>query len=323
MSHPKVSIIVLNYNGLSDTIECIESLKKISYPNYEIVLVDNGSAGDDAKVLRGKYGNYLHVIENEKNYGFGGGNNIGMRYALTNSNPDYLLLLNNDTVVDPEFVTEMVKVAETDPAIGVAGAKVYYYDEPDRVQLVSQKIDLWKEDITLILGGVKEKILGRKKFDKGRCEPAKEVDMVSACCCLIKRKTVENIGFLDDGYFILYEDFDYCFRAKKAQYKIVYVPKAKVWHKVGRSVSKVKKEDPGFILYYQHKNHFRFMRKLATKWQYRSFLVFFFGVHLWLTTLYYLIWLRQPRVLVSFYKGVRDGLFNSDSTPRFYNGNEF
>lgn len=316
MSYPKVSIIVLNYNGLSDTIECLESLKKISYPNYEIVLVDNGSAGDDVKVLKGEYGNYLHIIENEKNYGFGGGNNIGMRYALTNSNPDYLLLLNNDTVGDPEFVTEMVKVAETDPPIGVAGAKVYYYDEPNRVQFVGEKIDLWKEDIALILAGVNEKIFGRKRIDKEQNGPAKEVDLVSGCCFLIKRKTLEDIGFLDEEYFICYEDFDYCFRAKKAQYKIVYVPKARVWHKVGRSVSKVEKEDPGFTLYYQHRNHFRFMRKLATKWQYRSFLVFFFGVHLWLTTVYYLIWLRQPRMLPSYYKGVRDGLFNSDSKPR-------
>ncbi|GAG89310.1 unnamed protein product, partial [marine sediment metagenome] len=112
MNQPKVSIITLNWDGLEYTIECLASLKKITYPNYEVIVVDNGSKGNDAQVLEEKFGDYIHIIKNDMNYGSRGGVNIGMRYFLNNSNSDYLLLLDNDTVVDPEFLTEMVKVAE-------------------------------------------------------------------------------------------------------------------------------------------------------------------------------------------------------------------
>ena len=93
--YPKVSIIILNWNGVEDTIECLESLKKIDYPSYEVIVVDNGSEGDDVQVLRDKFDDYICLIENGKNYGFGGGANIGMRYALNSSNPDYLMLLSH------------------------------------------------------------------------------------------------------------------------------------------------------------------------------------------------------------------------------------
>ena len=122
MNHPKISVIILNWNELDDTIECLDSLKKITYPNYEIIVVDNGSKGNDAQVLQEKFSDYIHLIQNDRNYGFTGGTNIGMRYALNNSAPDYILVLNSDTVVDSEFLAEMVKVTEADPASGIAGA---------------------------------------------------------------------------------------------------------------------------------------------------------------------------------------------------------
>ena len=91
MKHSKVSIIILNWNGLGDTIECLESLKKVAYPNYDVVVVDNGSEGNDAQVLKEKFGNYIHVIQNDKNYGFAGGVNIGIHYVLENTQPDHFL----------------------------------------------------------------------------------------------------------------------------------------------------------------------------------------------------------------------------------------
>ena len=111
----KVSVIILNWNGLDDTIECLESLRRITYPSYEAVVVDNASSGDDAQVLRQKYAQYAHIIENDKNYGFAEGNNVAIRYALKHSNPNYFLLLNSDTVVAPAFLGIMVDDAEGDP----------------------------------------------------------------------------------------------------------------------------------------------------------------------------------------------------------------
>ncbi|MBA7682792.1 Galactofuranosyltransferase GlfT2 [subsurface metagenome] len=306
MDWPKVAIITLNWNGLKDTVECLDSLKGITYPNYEVIVVDNGSEGNDAQVLEEKFGDYIHLIKNDRNYGFAGGANIGMRYALDNSNPDYLLLLDNDTVVDPEFLSEMVKVAEADPAIGMAGAKIYYYDEPDRLQYLGGEINLWKHITATTLGIIRERVLRRKEVDRGQHDSIKEVEQITFWCTLLKRRSLESIGLFDEKYFFDWEEIDYCFRAKEVGCKTVYIPQAKVWHKA-RSASKV----DGFLQYHSLRNLFRIMRQHATRWQYGSFLIYFFGVHFWLATAYYLIWLHRPKVLLSFYKGVKDGLFSS------------
>ena len=313
LKNPKVSIIILNWNGLEDTIECLESLKRITYPNYEVIVVDNGSKGNDAQVLQERFGDYIHLIKNDKNYGFAEGNNIGMRYALENSRPDYTLLLNNDTVVDPEFLTEMVKVAETNTAIGIVGAKIYYYDNPNQLQSLWGKIDLRKGQVTEIPKVVAEKFKS-VELDKGQYNQIKEVDSIKGCCFLIKKRALENIGLLDKSYFSFWEETDYCLRATKKNYKTVYVPNAKVWHKGAQSEKKV----PGLSRYYMTRNRFRFMKKHATKWQYRCFQIYFFGFYFWLATGYYLIVCHNLNSLTSFCRGVRDGLFNSENGAKFY-----
>ena len=123
---PEVSIIILNWNGLEDTIECLESLKKITYPNYKLIIVDNGSEGNDVAVLRHRFGSYIHIIEKDKNYGFTEGNNIGMRYALKGE-ARYILLLNNDTIVDPDFLSNLIKVAAGDPKIGLLIFCIFFH----------------------------------------------------------------------------------------------------------------------------------------------------------------------------------------------------
>ncbi|HUV45510.1 MAG TPA: glycosyltransferase family 2 protein [Dehalococcoidia bacterium] len=313
MNYPKVSIIILNWNGLEDTIECLESLKKISYPNYEVIVVDNGSKGNDAQVLEEKFGDYIHLIKNDKNYGYAEGNNIGIRYALSNSQPDYVLLLNNDTVVDPEFLTEMIKVAETNTAIGIVGPKLYYYDNPNQLQSLWGKIDLRKGQVSEIPKMVAEKFKS-VELDKGQYNQIREVDSIKGCCFLIKKRTLEDIGLLDKSYFSFWEETDYCLRATKKNYKTVYVPNAKAWHKGAQSEKKV----PGLSRYYMTRNRFKFMKKHATKWQYRCFQIYFFAFYFWIATGYYLIYLHSLNLLISFYRGVKDGLFNSEASAKFY-----
>ena len=315
MSWLKVSIIILNWNGLEDTIECLESLKKITYPNYDVIVVDNGSEGNDAQVLQEKFSDYIHLIQNDRNYGFAGGSNIAMRYALNNCAPDYILLLNNDTVVDPKFLSEMVMVAEGDPAVGIVGAKVYWYDRPDRLQFVWGKIDLWRARTIQTPKMVAERIRSIE-VDKGQYDQIRKADWVTGCCFVIKRSVLERIGLLDASYFSYWEDTDYCTRAKKGGYKIVYAPTAKVWHKGHQSAKKVS----GLDRYYMVRNRFRFMKKHATSWQYRSFLIYFFGFYFWLATGYYLIYLRSPKLLANFYRAAKDGMCDSESGARFYAG---
>ena len=308
MNQPKVCIITLNWNGLEDTIECLESLKKITYPNYEVIVVDNGSEGNDTQVLEERFGDYIHLIKNDRNYSYYGGANIGMRYALNNSNPGYLLLLDNDTVVDPEFLTEMVKVAEPDPLIFIAGAKIYYYDKPDRLQYLGGKLGLWGCVVNPLLTTAK-RTFGREEFDRGQHDSIKEVEHMGFWCTLIRREGLESIGLFYGRPFNEYEyyaDVDYFIRAREAGFKIVYIPKAKVWHKY-RTENRL----DGSHQYGALRSRFRLMRQHATRWQYRYFLIYFFGVYFWLATVYYLIWLRRPRMLLGFYKGIRDGLFHS------------
>jgi len=113
MVNPEVAIVILNFNGLEDTIRCLESLKKIKYSNYEVIVVDNGSEGEDARILEEKYGEWATIIKNERNLGASEGRNVGIRFALKHLNPDYVMLLDNDVIVDAEFLNQLVEIAES------------------------------------------------------------------------------------------------------------------------------------------------------------------------------------------------------------------
>ena len=172
---PRVCIIILNWNGLEDTVECLGSLNKITYPNYEIIVVDNGSRGNDAELLKQRCGDYIHVIENDKNYGFAEGCNIGMRYAIE-ERADYFLLLNNDTVVDSIFLDELIKTAENDIA-GIVGPAIYFYDSPDEIQSRGGIVNLYFGNH--LIGGTRQK--GRSR-DVGRF---KQLQWCSGCAMMI------------------------------------------------------------------------------------------------------------------------------------------
>jgi len=232
MNRPKVSIIILNWNGLGDTIECLESLKKITYPNYEVIVVDNGSEGNDAQVLREKFGDYIHLIQNDRNYGFAEGNNIGMRYAI-NSGTQYMLLLNNDTVVDTDFLTELVKNAEVDAMIGIVGPKIYYYDfegKDDIIWSAGGKIHWWRLQVY--------HHIGLNDNDLPKYQNTISVDWVTGAAMMIKSSTIEQLSFLNSRYFFGMEDVEYCIKARKRDYGVVYVPSARIWHKVSASAKR-------------------------------------------------------------------------------------
>jgi GT2 family glycosyltransferase len=218
-NYPRVSIVILNWNGLGDTIECLESLKKITYPNYEIIVVDNGSQGDDVEVLRERYRDDVHIIQNEKNYGFARGNNIGIRYAL-DKGTDYVLLLNNDTVVALDFLDEMVRVAGSDEGIGIVCPKMYRYSQPEKVCFDGGV------RIHLLWGTVTE---GLRPDD---ARPVVDTEFATGTAMLISRKTLEQIGLLPEEYFFGTEDVDYSLNALRNRFRIVVARRATVWHKV-------------------------------------------------------------------------------------------
>ena len=318
MNDPKVSIIILNWNGLEDTIECLESLRKITYPNYDVTVVDNGSRGNDAQVMQEKFGDYIHLIKNDKNDGYAGGNNIGITSALANSQPDYILLLNNDTVVAPGFLTEMVKVAERDDQNGIVGPKTYLYDTPPQFWLAWANIDMHRGHAT---------VAGFGETDEGQYDDVREIHgYLPGSCLLIKQQVIQNIGLFDESYFCYWDETDYCFRVRKAGYKIVYASQAKIWHKKSVRLKPwyktLRRRDqvnsPPYFLYFMTRNNFKFMKKHATKPQYRSFLLYFFGYRFWFTTGVCLLYHRDIRQFIAFYRGARDGLLNSEGGAKFY-----
>ena len=254
---PKVSIVLLNWNSSEHTIECIESLQRIKYENYSITIVDNNSQIKDIANLRnylknrdgGSLRNFeyyecginnvggreitpgdITLVLNDSNDGFPGGCNIGIRQALENDY-DYVLLLNNDVVVDELFLNELVSAAESDESVGIAGSKIYYYDQPNTIQSIGG--DMWWWMFRPINYGS-----GHTDTD-GKFDKLEKRDFVWATSQLIDTSVFEDVGLLDEKFFFGIEEYDLCDRAQKRDYTILFVPSSKVWHKGHASAKKL------------------------------------------------------------------------------------
>jgi len=302
VNQPKVSVLILNWNGLDDTVECLQSLKRTSYPNYEVIVVDNASTGDDVRALRSRFGGYIHVVENDKNYGFAEGSNIGMRYALNSSSPAYLLLLNNDTVVAPDFLDELVRVAESEANIGIVGPKIYYYDfegRRDVIWFAGGKIDWWRRWIYPHIGWQAD--------DLPQYQRMADVDWVSGAAMAIRASLIKELSLLDPHYFLGNEDIEYCLKARRRGFRIVYVPTARIWHKVGTSRNKAnapsRGHEPSFV---NLPSYYRLIR--------RNFSLPIYIYHLLLLPLILLQWgisyvlkRRDKRTLIAFIRTLLPG----------------
>lgn len=193
---PKVSIIVLNYNGMRFLDGCFQSLEKVDYPNFEVVMVDNKSTDDSVNLVKEHY-RWVRVIEAEDNNGFAAGNNIGIR----ETQGEYVFLLNNDTICTPDFLSKVVEIAESDPSIGIVGAWA-----------LESRFRKYKEHIA--------------------CRDPVQVSAVSGAAMLIKREVVENIGLLDEKCFLYWEDKEYGLRANLLGYRVIASRSAFVYHLV-------------------------------------------------------------------------------------------
>ncbi len=245
---PKVVMIVLNWNRASDTIECVRSLEHLAYSNVEIVIVDNASIDGSGKVLEATFPR-LKVMRNSENLGYAEGNNVGIRYALERD-AAYVLLLNNDTVVDKALVSDLVEAMERDPRVGVVAPTIYDYSEPSKIWFAGASID-WSTGQSPHIG------LG--EHDRGQCAGVLDVDRVTGCAMLVKRAVFERIGLLDPDFFLYYEDVDFCVRAGRAGYRIACVRSAKVWHKESSSTGARDLSD--LHLYYETRNRLIFLSK--------------------------------------------------------------
>lgn len=219
-----VAIIILNWNGKKDTLECLESLHQLDYKDYEIVVVDNGSTDGSLNVFSSLYPDII-LLDNKENLGFAEGNNKALKYVLEKSF-DAILLLNNDTIVHPSLLKEFVKLSEQYPK-SILGSKAYLYSERNTFDHFGGNWNFHK--------GAFDLVGHREKEDNFSWESPFEIDYVCGCALFAKTTAFREIGLLDARFFLFWEETDFCFRAKQLGYKILVCPQAKIWHKVSAS----------------------------------------------------------------------------------------
>jgi GT2 family glycosyltransferase len=336
---PRVSIIILNWNGWKDTIECLESVYQITYPNYDVIVVDNGSEDESIEKIKAyaegkirtnsKFFEYseinkpiqvieyqlneiesndeeeigtdrippqerLILIKSDKNYGFAEGNNIAIRYSLRALKPQYVLLLNNDTVVDQQFLFELIFSSLNEENCGICGSKLHFYDHPEIIQSAGCKIN-W------LLGNVVQ--IDYRKKDQNNYSVS-DVDTVSGCSMLINRSLIDKIGLLNTELFAYYEDTDYCIRAQNNGYRVIFVPNSKVWHKV----SGTSRKTSGLREYYSMRNLVWFVKTYSKS--YYPFLLYLLFFKIWFNCAVITLYHRNPSALRGYFYGVYDGLFS-------------
>lgn len=255
---PRVAIIVLNYNGLHLTQDCLRSLQKVDYPNFRTIVLDNGSAQDESVPLRAEFGDTVDLIRSEEANGFCRGNNIGMRRALE-QDFDYLVWLNNDTVVEPDVLRVMIDMMEADPRIGAAQPKIVHHDDPSKIDAAGGLVDLWTSRHKLI-----------KKATAG---PRTDLTMVHGAAFFVRRAVVEQVGFLDEDYYSYWEETDFCLRTRRAGWRLACNPNCVVHHKIGQTNRYLSTR----YIYYMTRNGFLCMRKNARWYQWPTFTLGFLG----------------------------------------------
>ena len=244
--------VVLNWNGKHFLKNCLESILSSDYKNIGIVLVDNASTDGSVAFVEKNY-KRVKIIANKSNLGWTGGNNKGVKYALKQK-ADAIFVLNNDTVITKNCISQLSKILFSKESIGIVGPKIYLLDEKGK-----------KTKTISFAGGrfTKNRYfgvhVGNNKKDTGKFEKVKESEYITGAAILIKRKVFEKIGFFDDKYFIYYDESDFCLRARKTGFSIYIQPKAVAYHAFSGTVE----VNSPFQKYYTTRNHYLFVERNA------------------------------------------------------------
>lgn len=305
---PAVFIVVVNYNCASETIACMQSLKKISYPNFKIVIIDNASSDGsfeevqkhlNSQAIEGAVLDNSHndvmvdlgktiLMQARENGGYGAGNNIGIRYALK-SGADYVLVLNNDTVVSPDFLEPLVCACEEDRSIGIASSKIYFYDRPDVLWFNGGKFHSLTAKVEHV--GFGKKDAGQVSFSNNT--------FISGCCLFVPRKTFEEVGLINEEYFMYVEDLEFSQRVLSAGRTLKIIEQSHVWHKVGASTGG---RFSSFSTYWRARNMTMFLLRQGGMGMINFFAVLMFNSRFFLS----LVCNRKLSLITMQVKGIRD-----------------
>jgi GT2 family glycosyltransferase len=221
---PSIAVIVLTWNGRDLTLDCLRSLEAVATPGARALVVDNASTDGTVAAVRERYGERVAIIENSANLGFAAGNNVAIRRALADG-ADFILLLNNDTIVAPDFIDAML-APMSDDAVGITAPKIYYAEPRNQIWFAGGEIFLWRGTARHI---------GIREIDRGQYDRERDIDYATGCAMLVRRDVFERVGELDPAYRAYFEDADFCVRAREAGYRIRYAPASKVWHRISAS----------------------------------------------------------------------------------------
>ncbi len=260
MSPPSVACIVLSYQGKALVLQTLESLYQLDYPNFRVIVVDNGSSDGTYEAVASAWPQ-VTLLRIEQNRGISVGLNLGITHALA-AGDDYLLLLNNDIEVRADMLRELVAVAESDPSIGAVGPKAYYYSDRNRLWSAGGMLH-FRQSITDERGNL--------EIDQGQFDRTQEVDYVNGCAMLVPRRAQLDVGLWDGTFLVSVEDADWCMRAKKKGWRCFYAHRAVLWHMVSPTTGGYK---PGRT-FQTGRSTMLFVRKHAGVLQWLSFLFFF------------------------------------------------
>ena len=244
---PRVAVVVVGWNHCELTLECLASLDALTYPRdaLAVILVDNGSTDGAADAVRTRFPRTI-VQRNAENLGFAAATNIGIRLALDRG-AARILLLNNDTVVEPGLLEKLLLALESGPRTGIAGPKMLYHDRPGVIWAAGNRID-WRNGAT--------RRLGAEEIDRADAAPV-AVDFISGCALMFRREAAEEIGLLDERFFLYYEETDWCARAARAGWGIVVAPAARIRHRVSATAGATSPATD----YYYNRNRLLFLAK--------------------------------------------------------------
>ena len=256
-TQPLVSIITINYNESGVTLEMLESLEKVTYKNLEVIVVDNASPNDNPDVIKQKFPK-VNLIKSDKNLGFAGGNNLGVKEA----SGDYLLFINNDTIVPEDCITPLVETLENDLSIGMVSPKIKFHWDDSLIQYAGYTpMNHWT---------IRNNSIGYHQKDNGDYDLPRETESIHGAAMMVPRRIIDEVGLMTEIYFLYYEEHDWAEMVKRAGYKIYYQPGSYILHKESLSTGKFSP----LKTYYISRNRIVFARRNFTPVQLTVSLIF-------------------------------------------------
>jgi GT2 family glycosyltransferase len=242
---PLVVTVILNTNRREDTLACLASLAQSPYPHHQIMVLDNASTDGSAEAIAAAFPD-VTLLPLTANKGYAGNNNVGIAAALE-MGADWVFVLNEDTLLAPDCIGKLVAVGEADPRIGVVGPMVYHYNEPEVIQSAGGRMTPKMEAFHI----------AENEPDRGQFSAPVEVDWISGCAILVRRSVIEQVGALDERFFYYWEETEWCLRARRAGWRVIFAPQAKLWHK---GVQRDYKPSAN-VTYYSTRNRLLMMQK--------------------------------------------------------------